>query len=519
MVAQLPIELLQIIFHDATPESLGAFRLVDRQWCAASTPYVFSRYHASLFSRSLNKFAALAQSPLAKHVKVIEFHTDQLPQFTRQEWEAKIDHRPNISTYRAGLEGQVDWSQISRKYNELPRHNYTPKQLRMGWLAFQTYCREQQLWIDGQAGLVLKDCIIRLHNLSEVVISRAKPFGGRINDIPFWRNFMSEILVGPDAWTYTHFTNHKYEALSALYIMTALGHRTALSGVKTVEKLTLALPDPFSFYHMIYLPHGSPGVVPREYHERGFTGSDPDQGQRSSRYNVIVDVFRPLKHLVLWGPSIIEDDLGGAGALSQVKETKQFLTAAVNLRSLDLDFGEPSRSYEGAGEELDLFDRGLLQLITRRDKTYPYLEDLRISSAFPSKFFKRFLTLHKDTLKRLDIRDSLCDNWGKILGTIARDLKLDYIYVESLWSPSSGDDMDGDGIDMMLAEGLEADDEFTRDVKTFLQTGKGPMPRMDDYEMSDSDDGHSETFYTTGAVHDPMSDDDDEDDDDSVFMD
>jgi len=93
MVAQLPIELLQIIFEDAEPGSLRSYRLVDRQWCAASTPYAFSCYHASLFSRSLTKFSALAQSPLAKHVKAIEFHTDQLPNYTRKEYEAKIDIR------------------------------------------------------------------------------------------------------------------------------------------------------------------------------------------------------------------------------------------------------------------------------------------------------------------------------------------------------------------------------------------------------------------------------------------
>lgn len=514
MVAQLPIELLQIIVQDAEPQSLRTYRLVDRQWCAASTPFAFSRYHASLFSRSLTKLSALAQSSLAKHVKTIEFHTDQLPNYTRKDYEAKIDLRPNISNYRASLGEQVNWSEISRMYNKLSMHNYTPAQLDNGWQAFQTYCSEQKRWIDGQAGLVLEDCLSRLQNLSEVVISKAKPFGGPLNNTPFWRNFMDEILVGPDAWTYGHSTSYQYEALSTLYIMTAIGRRIAVNGMKAIEKLTLDLPDPFSFYHMIHLPPSSAGVIPKEFRERGFIGADPDQSHLASRYNVIVDVFRPLKYLALWGPSVIEDDLDGPGAMSQVKETAHFLTSAVNLRSLVLDFGEPSHSYEGASDELELFDCSLLLLIKRNHQTYPHLEDLRISSAFQSKFFKRFLILHKDTLKRLDIRDCLCDNWDEVLETIARDLKLNFIYVESLWSPASVDDFDGEGESFILGEGLDADDEFAQDLKAFLQTGEGLMPRIDDYEMSDSDDGHDETLYATHAMHDPMSVDGDEDEDD-----
>ena len=227
-----------------------------------------------------------------------------------------------------------------------------------------------------------------------------------------------------------------------------------------------------------------------------------------------MDVFRPLKHLALWGPSVIEDDLDGPGAMSQVKETAHFLTSAVNLRSLALDFGEPSHSYEGASDELELFDCSLLLLINRSHQTYPRLEDLRISSAFQSKFFKKFLLLHKDTLKRLDIRDCLCDNWGKVLKTIARDLKLDYIYVESLWSPGPGDHFDEEGEGLILGEGLDADDEFAQDMKAFLYTGEGSMPRIDDYEMSGSDYGNDETLYATYALHDPMSVDGDQDEDD-----
>jgi hypothetical protein len=124
------------------------------------------------------------------------------------------------------------------------------------------------------------------------------------------------------------------------------------------------------------------------------------------------------------------------------------------------------------------------------------------------------LLLHKDTLKRLDIRDCLCDNWGKVLKIIARDLKLDYIYVESLWSPGSEDNFEEEGEGLILGEGLDADDGFAQDMKAFLYTGEGSMPQIDDYEMSDSNDGYDETSYATYAMHDPMSVDGDDDEDD-----
>jgi hypothetical protein len=489
MVAQIPIELLQIIFQDATPESLRTYRLVDRQWCAASTPYVFARFHTSLFSRSLNKLSALAQSPLAKHVKAIDFHSDQLPNYTRQEWESKIDRRPNISTFRNDLDEQADWSQTTRRYKQLPRHNYTPAQLEAGWSAFQKYCIEQKRWIDGQAGLILKDCLARLHNLSEVVISRAKPFSGRVNDMPFWRNVMGEILVGPDAWTYESVMDNRHEALSALFMITAIGHRTAVTGIKAVEKLTLDLPEMFSFYHLVHLPPSSKSVIPEEYHERGFTGADADKAHLSARYQVILDAFRPLKHLVIRCPSVRGDDLADTGAVSQARESEQFLAAAVNLRILDLDFGEPGSSYEGVDEESNPFDVGFLLLASSDHEPYRYLEDLRISAAFPSELFNNFLIRHKETLKRLDIRDSLSDRWDKILKTIAKDLNLDHIYVESLWLLTSEDDSDDEeGPGLLLGEGLDAEDEFTREMKAFLQTGEGSMPRIAEFEMMDFDD-------------------------------
>jgi hypothetical protein len=191
---------------------------VDRQWSTASTSYVFEGFHASLFSRSLIKLSALSRSPLAKHVKAIDFHIDQLPDhYSRKEWTSKIDFRPSFLSYRAGLAEKDDISQVANKYDEMPRHSFTPSQLDQGWQEFRRHCDEQENWNKGQEGDVLRDCVSRLQNLEEVLIDRAKPFGGRLHMQPFWRNFKNEILIGPDAWSYEARRWNSLDALTAMF--------------------------------------------------------------------------------------------------------------------------------------------------------------------------------------------------------------------------------------------------------------------------------------------------------------
>jgi hypothetical protein len=55
-----------------------------------------------------------------------------------------------------------------------------------------------------------------------------------------------------------------------------------------------------------------------------------------------------------------------------------------------------------------------------------------------------------------------------------------------LTSEDDSDDEEGPGL--LLGEGLDAEDEFTREMKAFLQTGEGSMPRIAEFEMMDFDD-------------------------------
>jgi len=87
MEEQLPDELLLIVFEDLPQQTSRGARLVNHQWNAVSTPLVFERIHTSLLSWSLAKLSALSQSPLAEHVKAIDFHTEQLCDLSRRTFK------------------------------------------------------------------------------------------------------------------------------------------------------------------------------------------------------------------------------------------------------------------------------------------------------------------------------------------------------------------------------------------------------------------------------------------------
>jgi hypothetical protein len=306
------------------------------------------------------------------------------------------------------------------------------------------------------------------------LIDRAKPFGGRLNIQPFWRNFRNEILIGPDAWSYDASRWNSLDTLTAMFMVTAVGYRNSISGTKAVEKLALDLPEHWSFHDMVYLP----SHYPNQIHIKAYPKSvDP-----ATRYGVILDAFRPLKHLTLRCPSVDDDvDLDG---IAQVEEANEILTTAVGLQSLYLDFGEPGRSYEDPSGFYDRVDPGLKALLARKDITYPHLQELRISAFLYPHSFNSFLLIHKETLKSLDIRDSFCHQWDPILETVGKTLKLDRICLESLYSPAPYEDEDDDveEPDLLFGEGLDADDKYAQDMKAFLYTGEGSMPLEEDYQ-------------------------------------
>jgi hypothetical protein len=67
------------------------------------------------------------------------------------------------------------------------------------------------------------------------------------------------------------------------------------------------------------------------------------------------------------------------------------------------------------------------------------------------------------------------------LEVITNELKLDHVYVESLWWVFFADEDDDDlvGPDLLLGAGLDANHGFEPEMKAFLTTGEGLLPKCD----------------------------------------
>lgn len=484
MVAALPIELLQLIFRDTPQESLRNCRLVDHQWSAASTPLVFDRVHASLFSRSLNKFTALCHSPLAKHVKAIDFHTDQLPGYTRKEWEDKVDLRVSLRDYCLEHSSADRMSRL-RQYDKIPRHTLTPVQVEAGWQKYQGYHTDQRFWRDSTEGEALRSCFAQLRNLKEVIADRAKSFdGSQISDQTYWRHFKSEILIGPEAWSYQQEDerNDEFERLATLFVLEAVAHRQGFTGFSSFENLSVELPRDYAFRNMIALSPYYP--FPDQ------AGPRSDKNMIMPRYAGLVGIFKALKHLKLFCPSI--PDISEPVKEDQVIETSLLLTNAKELRSLQLEFGEPIRDGEDDGSGKHYVDPALLPVLTRKEQViYPHLQEFKIGAAFNPSHLTNFLLLHKQTLRRLELKDCLSSQWDLVLSFIGRMLNLEHVYIESLWGCGPGEhtDEEEDELDafesinagLRFGEGLNEDEPYVRDMKAYLLTGEGPYPMEEDY--------------------------------------
>jgi hypothetical protein len=178
MEAQLPDKLLLIIFEDLPQQTLRDARLVNSQWNAVSTPLVFERIHASLLSWSLVKLSALSQSPLARHVKAIDFHTEQLLKIRRDSYRSFAREPFLCGVCGSSKLTTIQQQKSKHRKGSKPRHRYTRDQLYEGWKPYET-CRKE---LNPHTGVVnsfplLNSCLPRSRNLREVVADRIKHSG------------------------------------------------------------------------------------------------------------------------------------------------------------------------------------------------------------------------------------------------------------------------------------------------------------------------------------------------------
>lgn len=290
MLTYLPVELLELIFQHCTQESLRELRLVDKKANAASTPLAFERVHLGVFSQSISSLLELSRSTLAKHVKIIDFHVDRLPDWEYSDWLHHIDWRPPFLRWRDSLyggEGGLARLRARTEYDKLPPHDFAPAEIESGWFAYRKLVDEQTNFSEAVEGLVFKECLSSLPNLKEVNISRAKPFDGRVDDSPFWKNIRREILVGPDAWLYRREDEGEdtLEGIFAILFSEALGYRNEFYGMKPLETLSLDLTTRYSPTELMDLTR------------------DPKIARTTdTRFQSILDAFKDLKHLTVSAP-------------------------------------------------------------------------------------------------------------------------------------------------------------------------------------------------------------------------
>jgi hypothetical protein len=153
--------------------------------------------------------------------------------------------------------------------------------------------------------------------------------------------------------------------------------------------------------------------LPEHYPNNGHLKPYHKSASPSERYKAIVNAVRPLKHLTIRCPTSEDDE--NFEVINRLGEATRLLAIAVNLRTLDLDLGEPERTYEKAHWFENYVDFRLVPLIQRKEVTYLHLEKFRTSATFWSWTFHSFLRLHKGTLKSLEITDCYSDDWKKIL--------------------------------------------------------------------------------------------------------
>jgi hypothetical protein len=264
MEAQLSDELLHMIFKDLPQQTLRDTRVVNPQWNAVSTPLVFERIHTSLLSWSLAKLSALSQSPLARHVKAIDFHTEQLGDLGHRTFEQcrKDTNLPFLFGYDRLTPKEVE---LLESVEEPTPDRYTPSQIRKGWEVFRNCLDEQDPRLDLlEYGPLLKDYLYKFRNLREVVADRVKHSGtSRIDARVYWKNLERTILVHPFSRigrdiSETRWTNLDYYAwrddglAPTSFLLEALAHRSGFAGNDLLKSLTIEIP---TFAHLYFIKH------------------------------------------------------------------------------------------------------------------------------------------------------------------------------------------------------------------------------------------------------------------------
>lgn len=411
----------------------------------------------------------------------------QVPFWTKDSWLEAIDFRPAFSLYLAtrkshvrgldddsGIISRVHSGDPRRDYDSLPRHSFTEAEIDTGWNSYQATVREQSQWRQDTHGMMFKELVSLLPNLTDASVQCATPFSSRwlvpinanplrqslnahqylSNTWPLWRTLRKRIYVGPDDFfwrqpieepDYAHQTGQ-----AALLLLEAIGYRSSYAAIKQVTDLN------------VHSSHLDPYL----------SLMDHSSVTQSLRYQTILAGFQHLTTLCLYVPhATVSASISGLGVLV---ETMDFLRTSRHLRKLDLRYGDDEMSPS------DEYEFQLESLFNSDEVLWPGLENLSLATNLPADILLKFLRKHAISLQALELRDMLIDNVDFAVEQIPKILSLKHCYMECLW-----DDAPPDGANLgvnylcVLSRGTDCNAPYEQSIKSYLLGQCEFMPALE----------------------------------------
>ncbi|EKG20800.1 hypothetical protein MPH_01884 [Macrophomina phaseolina MS6] len=302
------------------------------------------------------------------------------------------------------------WSKLPRVDPELDLDAY--------FAVYQSIWEEQQEW-DEERSAILRRAICNLPNLEAAEVL-TQEMGMPKNHGPVWGRLLPRILQGPDDWKFIDSNEEASLGVSLdgaqqiSHLLTALCERAE----KPVRSLKFSTSNHVFWSQSTRLPLVQPSVWPEEL------GSL----EVHSRVYDMRRAFQNLTHLELlisFDQNWDRRDLIGGGM-------KAFLCEAKNLENLHFGYSEETKDRED-----DRWDDPLQVL---GDIHWPALHTLHASFTTRESLLIGLFKRHAATLRHLSLVDMALaraqGSWASVIEKIPHILKLEYIYVESLWDSS-----------------------------------------------------------------------------------
>ncbi|KAL1649293.1 hypothetical protein SLS58_001868 [Diplodia intermedia] len=390
----LPEELLDLIVAECDFVSLKRLRGTCKVLARLTVPRIFEHVHVGMFMESLQKICCIAaHSDFRKMVRKLTYHGELLPYFeNREEYAERIDMRPPFSLfyqmycYEKGLPVLPSGDMRYREAKSAALAIWTKLPKVDPELDLDAYYKEyQRIWEEQQEWDEERTQILRraICNLPKLEMAEVstQEMGTPKNHGPVWGRLLPRILQGPDDWKFID--SNEEASLGSLW-------PAELGGLE---------------------------IDGRVYEMR--------------------HAFQNLTHLELlisfdhfWD----RRDWIGSGM-------RAFLQEAKKLEKLHFGYSEETKDRED-----DRWDDPLQIL---GDIHWPVLHTLRASFTTRENLLVDLLKRHSATLKRLSMVDMALSrahgSWASIIEQIPHILKLEHIYVESLWD-STCEDNGGAGL-------------------------------------------------------------------------